>query len=132
MPTGIPMNKRNRLRILKGARQILSDKSRWTHGALRRGRNDPETGTRVIDRYCLVGAVAQSARDLGYDVPFRTGSKGAYTLAKEIGLDAAALARGRGTAWAINDGQGYDAAMQLLNDTITEAKAVKPRVPKTD
>ena len=64
MPTGIRMTKRNKLRIVKRARKILSHPYNWTSGMLRKGSSYDEGGY----RYCVLGACERAAYDLGLAV----------------------------------------------------------------
>lgn len=135
MPTGIRMTKRNKLRIVKRARKILSDPYSWTVGALRKktnyGEGDPQW------RYCALGACERAAYDLGL-AEERTGSFGpgsealGYQLSHELGLHQFSVERLKRSVPEVNDGIGYTTTVKLLDEFICETESVvKPRGKRT-
>lgn len=132
--TGIKLTKKNRVAILARAREIISDKKRWTTKKLRRKRGDQY-------QYCLLGACEQAAYDLGIIEPtgkaFREQIKGTLTkpaeegLGYRLGMDLSLYEYSKETRQAapfrVNDDYGHEAAVKLLDDYLAEVKKGKAR-----
>ena len=119
--TGIKMTKKNRLAILERARALIADKKRWTKGRLRRK-------TSGVYQYCVLGACEQAAYDLGLAEPGATAflERDCGGLGYILGLDLSLQAYSRETrdlaAYEVNDAQGHEGALSLLDEYIGEVK----------
>lgn len=124
--TGIKMTKKNRLAILTRAREIISDRKRWTKGRLRRK-------VRGEYRYCLLGACEQAVYDLGLAEPgkdaFSEPNVGigynitfGYEIGDEVSIrDYSLRTKGISPDW-VNDLFGHEGALDLLDGYIDELK----------
>ena len=133
-PSGIPMARNVRLSILKRAREILSDVSNWTTQELRE----------IIDgkpKYCVLGAIERAAYDLGYAKetdgrPFQSYEGGeplAYRLGDDLSLNTYAAERyGQTNAWNVNDNEGYETTMDMLDTYIVEVEEGRAREPEVE
>lgn len=127
--TGIRMTKKNRVAILSRAREIISDKKNWTRRKLRRREGDRY-------RYCLLGACEQAAYDLGLAEPGKMSfaerladsqDPFGYLLGVDISIQDFSLITTGKPAQAVNDQDGYEAAVKLVDDYIAELKKPTPK-----
>lgn len=127
--TGIKMTKKNKLAIVRRAREIISDPKRWTKRRLRRKVQGEY-------RYCLLGACEQAVYDLGLaepgekafaesKLPFYDCSTFGYQIGLDVSIQKYSLHKEGMSADNINDIGGHKAALELLDGYITELK--KPR-----
>ncbi len=139
LKSGIAMARNVRLEILRRTREILSDKDNWTTSYLRYKDDHGKA------RYCLVGAMERAAYDLGIakeqegnsfdDSEWLDDGEGplGYRLANDISIDTYVSETYRGRyekAFNVNDAEGYEAAMQLLDSYIVEVEAGRIREPQ--
>ena len=117
--TGIPMTRNFRIMILKRAREILSDRNKWTVGRLMRRTSDG------VERFCLLGACEQAVYELGIReravTAFQGGrDRGRETNAYQLGRDLKLYDYARGNYGlppeGVNDDRGYDDTMKLLDE----------------
>jgi hypothetical protein len=116
MSLSIPMTRNNRVNILRRAREIISDRTRWTSGALRKGIG-------FNDSFCLLGACEQAVYDLGLAKRDSTafmakkGQINAYELGRQLQLtEFSKKTRGGKKPDLVNDEDGYEATLRLLDD----------------
>jgi hypothetical protein len=106
----------NKLEVLRGAREIIADESRWCIGTSARDKygdmlEDPKSKDAV--RFCAIGALARVGDD-----------ETVVKICASIGL------REGHTLWFINDNRGREAAIAALDREIAccggEVEAAKP------
>lgn len=131
--TGIKMTKKNRLAILKRARAIITPKSRWTKGRLRRKTSDGEF------KYCLLGACEQAAYELDLAEKPERGAfsehsnRGlGYALGNDLSLWSYSREKYCAAPYTLNDTWGHEGALRLLDEYIDEVEKGKARKPKGD
>lgn len=132
--SGIRMARNTRLGILRRAREILSDESHWTKGVLRKKQIGGET------QYCVAGALEQAAYDLGYaeqqassfdDGDWLGQGPLGFLLSGEVSLNTYSSQTYGALPWSINDRNGYEKAVELLDGYIVEVeegRALEPEV----
>jgi hypothetical protein len=131
--TQVKMTKKNRLAILQRARDLIADKKYWTHGRLRR----KIAGTQQY-RYCLLGACEQAVYDLNLAEPNKKAfseeiAEGGeelglgYLIGKDISLYAYSQETRRADPWNVNDREGHQGALDLLDGYIGEVKKGRAR-----
>lgn len=119
-PTKVEMTPQNRLNILVRAREILSDKENWTTGLLRR---------RSTGQYCLLGACEQAVYDLGLAKQQADAFEGyedsfdAFALGRDLSLYTYAQEKYGASPDSVNDRQGYEPTMKLLDEYIEIVRA---------
>ena len=105
----------NKLEVLRGAREIIADESRWCIGtsAVDKYGDPVEAQSQEAERFCAIGALARVGDD---DVVIK--------ICASIGL------REGHTLWFINDNRGREAAIAALDREIAccggEVEAAKP------
>lgn len=132
--SGIRMARNTRLEILRRAREILSDPTRWTKQTLRRFTDGEE-------QYCVAGALERAAYDLGYanetSQAFDNGDVDGngplgYLLSGEMSLSTFSEEKYEKPPWSVNDQRGYETTMELLDTYIVEVEEGRAREPEVE
>lgn len=125
--SGIPMTRNNKLTILQRAREILSVRSSWTQNRLYGVVNG-------VPQYCLLGAIEQAAYDTGLAQPLHPFDSYSeededgeiilereelgYRLGPDLRLEEYAIKQFGQAPVSVNDQQGYEKTLQLLDEYI--------------
>lgn len=131
MQTKIKMTKKNRLAILRRAREIITDPKNWTQGRLRRRVKPGDY------RYCLLGACEQAAYDLELANPkdekiFNEDEGLGYRLGRDLSLSTYSMETRKRSAHGVNDSDGHQGALSLLDDYIAEVRKNRAREPQPE
>ncbi len=118
-----------KLSLLRRAREIISDRDRWTQQYLRTEKDGKE-------RFCVLGAIEKAAYDLGLaeppDRPFDGAGSLGYQLGDDLSLETYAAERYECAAWSVNDSLGYETTLEMLDGYIGEVEAGRLREPLTE
>lgn len=100
--------------VLKRAREIISDPSKWTTSSYARDKNGDITSPNYDDAvcFCSLGAVRRAARELGQS------SWDAQTRLESV---AKKLFHGY-TVVDVNDAMGHDSVIAMFDEAIKECQ----------